>query len=225
MKKHILLLNIAVIIPYLIFDKALPWFFVLVLSLYNAYKAKTSKRFLIYNMILMLASSAGIIAVYYMDKAYGVGWHPERWDELRLIMSLHIVGMTVLTGIGLLFKLIDERKKKKPEKKIPENTYRVIKISKDALFEFVYEQFLDKQEQFLDITDPTTVVTSFGVDWDDSSFVFIARNSMDENDFCEDIDIQKISKALSDTTSTMYKNNRYIDLSENQIKDIQGEAK
>ena len=39
-------------------------------------------------------------------------------------------------------------KKKKEEKKIPDNTYRVIKISKDALYEFIYESFIDNQEIF-----------------------------------------------------------------------------
>ena len=40
-------------------------------------------------------------------------------------------------------------RKKKIEKKIPENTYRVIKISKEALFEFIYESFIDIRKLFL----------------------------------------------------------------------------
>ena len=112
-------------------------------------------------------------------------------------------------------------KKKKVEKKIPDNTYRVIKISKEALYEFVYETFIENQEQFLDISDVTSVVHGFCMDWDDDSFTFVARTAKNDNDFFEEIDVPKISKAITDTTSTMFKQKRYIDLSQKQINDIQ----
>ena len=110
---------------------------------------------------------------------------------------------------------------KKKEKKIPDNTYRVIKISKEALYEFVYETFIENQEQFLDISDGTSVVNGFCMDWEDDSFTFIARTAKNDDDFFEEIDIPKIAKALEDTTSTMFKQERYIELSQKQINDIQ----
>ena len=39
-------------------------------------------------------------------------------------------------------------KKQKKQKKLDENTVRVIKISKEALFEFIYESFIDEQKRF-----------------------------------------------------------------------------
>ena len=33
---------------------------------------------------------------------------------------------------------------KKKAKRIPEGNYRIIKIGKDALYEFIYESFMDK---------------------------------------------------------------------------------
>ena len=112
-------------------------------------------------------------------------------------------------------------KKKKGEKKIPDNTYRVIKISKDALYEFIYESFIDNQETFFDVTDGTKIVTSFGVDWEDDSFIMVAQNTNDELPFGRDIDVKKISDALDDTTNTMYADNRYIELSQEQLDAIQ----
>ena len=112
---------------------------------------------------------------------------------------------------------------KKKEKKIPDNTYRVIKISKDALFEFIYESFIDNQETFFDITDGTKIVTSFDVDWDEDSFIMVAQNSNDEPPFYNKIDVKKISDAIEDTTDTMYgAGNRYIELSQEQLDAIQG---
>ena len=44
---------------------------------------------------------------------------------------------------------------KKQEKTIPDGKYRVIKIGKDALFEFIYESIIDNQECFFDVSDGT----------------------------------------------------------------------
>lgn len=111
-------------------------------------------------------------------------------------------------------------KKKKIEKTIPNNTYRVIKISKEALFEFIYESFIDNQETFFDITDGTKIVTSFDVDWENDSFIMVAQNT-DEESFGKEIDVKKISKAIDDTTNTMYADNRYIELTQEQLDAIQ----
>ena len=112
-------------------------------------------------------------------------------------------------------------KKKKVGKKIPDDTYRVIKISKDALLEFIYESFIDNQETFFDITDGTKIVTSFDVDWENDSFIMIAQNADEELPFGKEIDVKKISKAIDDTTNTMYADNRYIELTQEQLDAIQ----
>ena len=112
-------------------------------------------------------------------------------------------------------------KRKKVEKKIPDNTYRVIKISKDALYEFIYESFIDNQETFFDVTDGTKIMTSFDIDWENDSFIMVAQNSNDEPPFYNEIDVNKISKAIDDTTNTMYAENRYIELTQEQLDAIQ----
>ena len=111
--------------------------------------------------------------------------------------------------------------KKKPEKKISDNTYRVIKISKEALYEFIYESFIDNQETFFDVTDGTKIVTSFDMDWENDSFTIVAQNFDEESAMYKDIDVKKISKAIDDTTKTMYADNRYIELTQEQLDAIQ----
>ncbi len=111
--------------------------------------------------------------------------------------------------------------KKKIEKKIPDNTYRVIKISKDALFEFIYESFIDNQETFFDVTDGTKINHHFNIDWESGSFTIVAENANDEAPFYSDIDVEKISKAIEDTTNTMYADDRYIELTQEQLDAIQ----
>ena len=112
-------------------------------------------------------------------------------------------------------------KRKKAEKKIADNTYRVIKISKDTLYEFIYESFIDNQEIFFDVTDGTKIMTSFDIDWENDSFIMVAQNSNDKPPFFNEIDVGKISRAIDDTTTTMYDGKRYIELTQEQLDKIQ----
>lgn len=97
---------------------------------------------------------------------------------------------------------------------------RVIKISKDALFEFIYEKMIDEQEMFLDV-DPSSVSNAFDIDWENGQFIFCAYRSEDENgDFIElpeGIDLQKLMRNLPDTTSTMYQENRYKEYTKDEL--------
>ncbi len=49
----------------------------------------------------------------------------------------------------------------------------------------------------------------------------VAQNAKDELPFGKDIDVKKISNAIDDTTNTMYADNRYIELSQEQLDAIQ----
>lgn len=113
---------------------------------------------------------------------------------------------------------------KKDKRKIPNGKYRVIKISKDALFEFIYESFIDNQECFLDVSDGTSIVTSFNIDYENAAFICVARNEELESEEqlqFDDIDTEKLLKNMKDTTSTMYADNRYIELTQEEIEAIQ----
>ena len=110
---------------------------------------------------------------------------------------------------------------KKKEKSIPEGKYRVIKISKDALFEFIYESIIDKQECFFDVADGTKVVTNFEINWDTSELICVARNEYGENEHLQfDIDAKELMSKLQDTTNTMHAEKRYIEMSEEEIKNL-----
>ena len=100
---------------------------------------------------------------------------------------------------------------------------RVIKISKEALFEFIYEKMIDDQEMFLDV-DPLSVSNTFDIDWENGQFIFCAHKSEDENgafiELPKEIDLQKIMRRLPDTTSTMYENNRYKEYTKYELIEL-----
>ncbi len=110
---------------------------------------------------------------------------------------------------------------KKKEKSIPDGKYRIIKIGKDALYEFIYESFIDNEECYFDITNGAKTATRFDMDWDTGEFICVASNIKGENEHRQcDIDIKKLLSKLQDTTDTMYAENRFIEMSEEEIKNL-----
>lgn len=107
------------------------------------------------------------------------------------------------------------------ERKIPDGKYRVIKIGKDAVYEAMREYFKDNAEVFFDISDSTTAVTRFNIDWDKGEFICIARNELPENEHLQfDIDTDKLFSRLENTTDTLFSRNRYVEMSESDIENL-----
>lgn len=119
---------------------------------------------------------------------------------------------------------------KKKQKCILDNKYRIIKISEQAIFEFLYESFIDNQNDFFDVTNKNThgeasIVTSFDIDWNTREFICIARNELGDDEHLQfpGIDTKVLLSKLKDTTPSLYQDNRFIELSEQQIADIQND--
>lgn len=110
---------------------------------------------------------------------------------------------------------------KNEEKKIPDGKYRIIKIGKDALFEFIRESIIANEECFFDVSDGTSIVTGFDIDWNKGEFICIARNDQGENEHLQfEIDIKELMSKLKDTTTTLYSNNRYIEFTKEDIENL-----
>lgn len=111
----------------------------------------------------------------------------------------------------------------KKRKTIPDGKYRVIKISRDALFEFIYEAFTERFEDFLDVSDPTSVVTSFDMDWERGSFICVARNERGEDEHLqmEGVDTAQLLSKMKDTTDTLFSDGRFVELTEEKLFEIQ----
>jgi len=111
--------------------------------------------------------------------------------------------------------------RKGKKKKLDKGTVRVIKIGKDALFEFIYENFLASQEKFLDV-DPLCVANHFDMDFESGQFIFCARRDEDEDGnfipLPREIDLKKVMQSIPDTTSTMLNcSNKYKDYTEEEL--------
>lgn len=113
--------------------------------------------------------------------------------------------------------------KKKNKKTIPDGTYRIIKIGKEALFEFLYETVIDNQERFFDVDDGTKIITAFDMDWEKGEFICAAYNDTGKP-LQRSLNTEKLLSALDNTTNTMYADNRYIELTEEEIQRMQEES-
>jgi hypothetical protein len=109
------------------------------------------------------------------------------------------------------------------KKKLNENSVRVIKISKEALFEFIYEKFIEDQEDFLDV-DSLEVANAFDISFERGEFIFCAYKSEDTNgriiELPREIDLQRVMANIPDTTNTIFYEDRYKDYTKEELIEI-----
>lgn len=106
------------------------------------------------------------------------------------------------------------------KEEMDENKVRVIKIGKEAIFEFLYEKFIEYVDDFLDV-DAVDVGNSFAIDWERGEFIFCSYKSEDtEGNFIslpEEIDLQRVMENVDETTSTMFSDGRYIEYTKDEM--------
>ena len=109
------------------------------------------------------------------------------------------------------------------KKRLSEDKVRVIKIGKEALFEFIYEKFIDDQDTYFDV-DPLAVTDTFDVNFERGEFIFCVYKSEDEKGHFiklpEEIDLQQLMKNIPDTTTTMYADGRYKEFTKAELIEL-----
>ncbi len=109
------------------------------------------------------------------------------------------------------------------KKKLDENSVRVIKISKEALFEFIYEKFIDGEEIFFDV-DLLDVVSTFDINFERGEFICCVSKAEDAEGrilkLPEEIDLQQLMENIPDTTSTMFAGNRYKEFTKEELVEL-----
>ena len=104
------------------------------------------------------------------------------------------------------------------------NTVRIVKIDREALFEFLYENFVAQQEEILEVS-AVECMNNFAVDWDKGTFLFAAHKAEDEeenlNPFSEDIDLKELLHRLPATSeSVLSQTKSYRDYTFDELRKI-----
>ena len=59
-----------------------------------------------------------------------------------------------------------------------DNVLRVVKIDKEAVYEFIYENFIANQKELLGVNS-SDVINNFEMDWEKGEFIFTAHKRKD----------------------------------------------
>ena len=80
----------------------------------------------------------------------------------------------------------------------------------------------DNEEDFYDISDATTIVKSFAVDWEKGEFICIARNELpeDEEHLQFDADACELISKIDNTTDTLFAPDRYIEMTKSDVDNL-----
>ena len=102
-----------------------------------------------------------------------------------------------------------------------ENICRIVKIEKEALYEFIYENFVARQETIMDVNS-LEVMNSFAIDWDRGEFIFCAHRNEDEQGnivpFPNDIDLRQLLRKLPPTTGSVLQEAPYKDYTFDELR-------
>ena len=86
-----------------------------------------------------------------------------------------------------------------------ENTLRVVKIDKEAILEFIYENFIANEEELLGVRS-SEVTNNFAIDWEKGEFIFTAHIQEEVDDSFQklqkEIEIGKLLNKLPNTTDS-----------------------
>lgn len=88
----------------------------------------------------------------------------------------------------------------------------------------IYETIIGNAECFFDVDDCTKIVTGFDMDWDKGELICAAYSTegKDSKSCLQSfLDTEKLMSVLKNTTDTMFDENRYIELTKEEIKCIQ----
>lgn len=88
-----------------------------------------------------------------------------------------------------------------------DNICRIIKINKEALFEFIYETFISQEKELLDLKTNVGISNHFDINWETGAFIFLAHSGEDAKEnsipFPKDIDLKKVMDRLPETTDSV----------------------
>ena len=87
-----------------------------------------------------------------------------------------------------------------------DNVLRVVKIDKEAVYEFIYENFIANQKALLGVNS-SDVINNFEMDWKKDEFIFTAHKQEDAEgeiiSLPKEIEIQELLEKLPITTGSV----------------------
>ncbi len=112
--------------------------------------------------------------------------------------------------------------KRKYYTKMKDDEVRILKIGRDAIFEFLYETLSGEEDRTFNV-DSLKVYNKIAMDWESGEFIFAVCNEpKDEKakSFCENLDAEKLIKLIPDTTDTVLKYKPYKSYNTEELREL-----
>lgn len=98
------------------------------------------------------------------------------------------------------------------KQQMEDSEVRVIKVGREALFEFIYEKIADDLGDYFDV-DRLSVMSTWDMDWENGQFIFCVHKDEDADGHVvplpPEIDLGRLMQTMPDTTSSLYSADRY----------------
>lgn len=161
-----------------------------------------------------------LLQIYYQSE-WLLLWYADDWKDLDVVHNENELKEYLIKELSVFPAELYLRAIKGHD--LNDNNVRVIKIGKEALFEFIYETFVENTEQYFDI-DPIKVATQFDIDFGRGEFIACVYNfEDDEGKFVtlpEEIDTKKLMMNITDTTSTMFTDKRFVEYTKEELIEL-----
>ena len=107
---------------------------------------------------------------------------------------------------------------------IPTGKCRVIKISKEAIYEYLRECVTEDAEVLFGIPDSTAVVSAFDIDFERGEFIAFVR-PVDQDDeiastvklMADPIDTETLMREMPDTTDSLFVSGRFAEIDDKEL--------
>ena len=112
--------------------------------------------------------------------------------------------------------------KRKYYTKMKDDEVRILKIGRDAIFEFLYETLSGEEDRTFNV-DSLKVYNKIAMDWESGEFIFAVCNEpKDEKakSFCENLDAEKLIKLIPDTTDTVLMDKPYKSYNTEELREL-----
>ena len=103
------------------------------------------------------------------------------------------------------------------KKKLNDQHCRVIKISKEAIQELVYEAVKDSLQEYFDLGDDTEVTSYHRFDPVTNDYLCLVYNNLTLPKY---LDLSSLIKVMPITTDSMFNDSRYKELSFEELQNL-----
>lgn len=168
------------------------------------------------NIFLMFTSTVGVYVnnqIFYSFVYLDSAAKNNVWYEITDVLGFFciLIVLSIVLRISLIFI-------KRHLRRLKDKKYRIIKIGEDAIYELIYDHFIQNREKYCHISEDNTLC-GFSIDWENRSFIFAVKEIEDPSSKFN-FDLDSLHGILPDTAKSVFSDNLYKDYYEKELRQM-----